>query len=48
MASPRIRERLEADATEAGSMTAAEYTSFIAAETARWAPIARASGARAE
>jgi tripartite-type tricarboxylate transporter receptor subunit TctC len=48
MALPRIRDRLEADATEAVSMTAAEYTRFIETETARWAPIARASGARAE
>ncbi|WP_203072863.1 Bug family tripartite tricarboxylate transporter substrate binding protein [Falsiroseomonas ponticola] len=48
MALPRIRERLEADATEAVSMTAAEYTRFIETETARWAPIARAAGVRAE
>ncbi|NGM23083.1 tripartite tricarboxylate transporter substrate binding protein [Roseomonas stagni] len=48
MALPRIRERLEADATEAVSMTSAEYTRFIETETARWAPIARAAGVRAE
>jgi tripartite-type tricarboxylate transporter receptor subunit TctC len=48
MALPRIRERLAADATETVGMSAAEYTRFIEAETARWAPIARASGARAE
>ncbi|SFK28208.1 Bug family tripartite tricarboxylate transporter substrate binding protein [Falsiroseomonas stagni] len=48
MALPRIRDRLEADATEAVSMTAAEYTRFIETETARWAPIARAAGVRAE
>jgi tripartite-type tricarboxylate transporter receptor subunit TctC len=44
---PRIRERLEADATVAASMTAAEYTRFIETETARWAPIARAAGVTA-
>jgi tripartite-type tricarboxylate transporter receptor subunit TctC len=48
MALPRIRDRLEADATETVSMTSAEYTAFIEAETARWAPIARAAGVRAE
>ena len=48
MALPRIKERLDADATEAVSMTAPEFTRFIETETARWAPIARAAGVRAE
>ena len=47
MALPRIQERLAADATESMAMTAAEFTAFIGTETARWAPIARASGASA-
>jgi tripartite-type tricarboxylate transporter receptor subunit TctC len=48
MALPRIRERLAADGTETILMTPAEYTRFIETETTRWAPIARASGARVE
>lgn len=47
MALPRIRARLEADSTESVAMTSAEFTRFIMAETARWAPIARAAGVEA-
>lgn len=45
LAAPVVRERLDMDGTLAVAMTAPEFTRFVAEETARWAPIARASGA---
>jgi tripartite-type tricarboxylate transporter receptor subunit TctC len=43
---PRSRERMEADHVESLPMDAAGYTRFVQAEFDKWAPIARASGAR--
>jgi tripartite-type tricarboxylate transporter receptor subunit TctC len=46
LATPRSRERMEADNVESLAMDAAGYTRFVQAEFEKWAPIARASGAR--
>ena len=48
MNSARMRERLEADAIEPAEFTSPEFTRFVAAEVARWTPIARAAGLSAE
>ena len=48
MNSPRMRERLEADAIEPAEFSSPEFTRFVAAEVARWTPIARAAGLSAE
>jgi tripartite-type tricarboxylate transporter receptor subunit TctC len=46
LATPRSRERMNADNVESLPMDAAGYTRFVQAEFDKWAPIARASGAR--
>ena len=41
MNSPRIRERMETEAMQGADLSAPDYTRFVAAEIAKWAPIAR-------
>jgi len=38
---PDVQKRLALDAIESRLMSPAEFTKFIEAETARWAPIAK-------
>jgi tripartite-type tricarboxylate transporter receptor subunit TctC len=38
---PSVRERLQRDAIETKAMTPEEYTAFVAAETEKWAPLAK-------
>lgn len=47
MARPDIRARLDSDGMVSPAMTAPEFTRFVEEETARWAPLARASAAAA-
>jgi tripartite-type tricarboxylate transporter receptor subunit TctC len=41
MQSPEVQKRLELDAIETKLMSPADFTRFIEAETARWAPLAK-------
>ena len=41
MQSPEVQKRLAIDAIESRSMSPEEFTKFIEAETARWAPLAK-------
>jgi tripartite-type tricarboxylate transporter receptor subunit TctC len=45
---PDIRKRLDDDAIEVEAMDAETFSKFVAAEVARWTPIAKASGAQPE
>jgi tripartite-type tricarboxylate transporter receptor subunit TctC len=45
---PQVKSRLEKDAVVSEPMTSAQFTDFVAAELARWTPIAKASGAQPE
>lgn len=45
---PDVREKLRPEGIEPGTMTPREFTDFVAAEYKRWAPVVRASGAKAE
>jgi len=45
---PDVRERLRPDGIEPNSLDAKAFTDYVAAEVKRWAPIVRASGARAD
>ena len=45
---PDVRARLLPEGIEAGTMDAKAFTEFVAAEVKRWAPVVRASGARAD
>ena len=45
---PEVRERLRPEGIEPGTLDAAAFTQFVAAESARWAPLVRASGARVD
>lgn len=47
-AEPDARKRLERDAIDPDPLSPAEFTEFVKQETARWAPLARASGAKPE
>ena len=42
---PQVQQRLALDAIETHLMSPQEFTSFIIAETARWAPIAQSLAA---
>ena len=42
------RERIRPEGIEPGTLTAREFTDFVAAEYKRWAPVVRASGAKAD
>lgn len=44
---PEVRTRLAPQAIEPGTLDAKEFTEFVAAEFKRWAPMVRASSARA-
>ena len=46
--SPDVRKRLARDAIDPEKLSPAEFTEFVKQETARWAPLARASGAKPE
>ncbi len=43
---PDTRERLRPEGVEPGRLTAAEFSSFVASEVKRWAPVVKASGAK--
>jgi tripartite-type tricarboxylate transporter receptor subunit TctC len=43
---PDTRERLRPEGVEPGRLSAAEFSSFVASEVKRWAPIVKASGAK--
>ena len=43
---PDARERLRPEGIEPGRLSASEFTSFVAAEVKRWAPVVKASGAK--
>jgi len=45
---PDVRERLRPEGIEPGDLDPQQFTAFVAAELKRWAPIVRASGARAD
>ncbi len=45
---PEVVKRWQEMGAEASTMTPAEYTAFIKAELAKWAPIVKASGAKPE
>jgi tripartite-type tricarboxylate transporter receptor subunit TctC len=43
-----VRERLRPEGIEPGDLDPQQFTAFVAAELKRWAPVVRASGARAD
>jgi len=45
---PEVRARLDQESIEAEKMDAAAFTAFVEAEIARWAPMAKSSGGKAE
>ncbi|MGH8634671.1 MAG: Bug family tripartite tricarboxylate transporter substrate binding protein [Burkholderiales bacterium] len=45
---PDVRARLRPDGIEPNSLDAKAFTDYMAAEVKRWAPVVRASGARAD
>jgi tripartite-type tricarboxylate transporter receptor subunit TctC len=45
---PEVRERLRPEGIEPGDLDPQQFTAFVAAELKRWAPVVRASGARAD
>jgi tripartite-type tricarboxylate transporter receptor subunit TctC len=45
---PDVRERLRPEGIEPGNLDPKQFTEFVAAEYKRWAPIVRASGAKAD
>ncbi len=48
LSSPEMKERLQTMSAQPIGGTAEQFAAFFAAETKRWAPIVRASGARAD
>jgi tripartite-type tricarboxylate transporter receptor subunit TctC len=48
LASPAIKERLQSQGAVPSGMTSAEFARHIAAETAKWARVVRASGAKVD
>ncbi len=48
LASPALKERLVAQGAIPSGMTSAEFTRFIAAETAKWAKVVKAAGAKVD
>jgi tripartite-type tricarboxylate transporter receptor subunit TctC len=38
---PEVRKRLDRDAIETQAMSSEEFTSFVASEIAKWAPVAK-------
>jgi tripartite-type tricarboxylate transporter receptor subunit TctC len=45
---PDVRERLRLEGIEPGDLDPQQFTAFVASELKRWAPVVRASGARAD
>lgn len=45
---PDVREKLYPEAIDPGTLDPKAFTEFVAAELKRWAPVVRASGARAD
>jgi tripartite-type tricarboxylate transporter receptor subunit TctC len=45
---PQIQQRLAEDGSEPLASTPEEFTAFIKSETARWAPVIKAAGIRAD
>lgn len=45
---PDVRERLRSEGIEPGTLDVKAFNAFIAAEIEQWAPVVRASGARAD
>ena len=45
---PEVRARLEHEGIEAEGMDAAAFAAFVQSEIARWAPIMKSSGVKAE
>ena len=48
LGSPALKERLQAQGAIPGGITSAEFGTFIAAETAKWAKVVKASGAKVD
>jgi tripartite-type tricarboxylate transporter receptor subunit TctC len=48
LATPAMKERLLAQGANPSGITPAEFTRFIAAETAKWAKVVKASGAKVD
>jgi tripartite-type tricarboxylate transporter receptor subunit TctC len=48
MALPEVQERLARDEITTEPLTADEFTKYVEAETVKWTPIAKASGAQPE
>jgi tripartite-type tricarboxylate transporter receptor subunit TctC len=48
LGSPAIKERLQAQGAVPSGMTSADFTRHIAAETAKWAQVVKASGAKVD
>jgi tripartite-type tricarboxylate transporter receptor subunit TctC len=45
---PDVLERLRPEGIEPGDLDPRQFTAFVASELKRWAPVVRASGARAD
>jgi tripartite-type tricarboxylate transporter receptor subunit TctC len=45
---PDTRQRLRPEGIEPGTLSAAEFTAYVAAELKRWAPVVKASGAKTD
>jgi tripartite-type tricarboxylate transporter receptor subunit TctC len=45
---PDVRERLRPEGIEPGDLDPQQFTAFLASEVKRWAPVVRASGAKAD
>ena len=48
LSAPALKERLQAQGAIPSGMTPAEFTRFIAAETAKWAKVVKAAGAKVD
>jgi tripartite-type tricarboxylate transporter receptor subunit TctC len=48
LATPALKERLQSQGAIPSGMTSAEFGKFIAAETAKWAKVVKASGAKVD
>jgi tripartite-type tricarboxylate transporter receptor subunit TctC len=45
---PDVRDRLRGDGIEPNQLDPRAFTEFVGSEIKRWAPVVRASGARAD